>query len=149
MKKQIGWYNLKEDKIYENTFECAAWYERLLVKAGRYPAYVYDYQEVERDEGMVVDGHINGIYVTMPGTIISDEFGARFCGMPISDYDNHKNTGKPASHSMFAYMFSVAESVLKNPDTPWELLPEYEAKEMRFNSPLDGREIVSHGIYIR
>ena len=147
MKKQIGWYNLKEDRIFQNTYECAAWFENILVKAGKYPVEVTDYQEIKRDDGIVIDGHCKGVYVSLPGTITSDEFGARFCGMPVSDYDQKKNAGQPGRHILSSYLFSVAESILSNPDTPWELFPEYEAKEYSFTSPLDGREIKTHGIY--
>jgi len=135
MDKQIGLFHLKTDKVFRNEFECAAWYEDVLVKAGDYPVNVFDYRIMHFDDDRRkhlngrVDGHCGGVYVGMSGTIVSDEFGARFCGMPISGYDNHKNAGKDAHHSMFAYMFSVVDSIQNDPETSWELFPEYEIRD--------------------
>lgn len=83
----------------------------------------------------------------MDGTIVSDEFGARYFGMPIGDYDDGKNAGKPSSHSMMAYMYEVADSVLNDPDSPWELFPEFEAREI--HDEWDGEPYTTHSIYKR
>lgn len=147
MDKQIGWYHVKEDREYTNYFECAAWHENVLVKAGRYPVWVSDYKENATEHGIEISGRISQVSINLPGIITSDEFGGRFCGMPISSYDNSKNAGNAGRHILSSYLFSVAESILSSPDTPWELFPEYEAKEYSFTSPLDGREIKTHGIY--
>lgn len=145
MKKQIGWYNLKEDKVFYNTFECAAWYEEVMVPAGKYPIDVIDYK-VEKD-GKIY-GYIDSAYVTMEGTILSDEFGSRFCGVPVGTYDNKKNAGKKSSHTMHVYLYSLAKHIL-DVDNEWELLPEYEAREINFVSSFDGREITTHGVFKR
>lgn len=150
MKQQIGWYNLKEDKMFTNTFECAAWYENVMVKAGRYPVEVYDYRIQKHDNPKYnneVKGHIDGVYVHMDGTIVSDEFGARFFGVPVGNYDNYKNAGQKAQHSMMCYMHEVARSILEDTDSPWDLFPEYEAREIRFE--YDGEEEVTYGIFIK
>lgn len=152
MAKQIGWFNLKEDKVFTNYFECAAWYENVLVKAGRYPVVVSDYRERESVEGngrIKIDGYIHSVYVSLPGTITSDDFTSLFCGVPISDYDTTKNKGKEGRHVLGAYMYNVAESILKNPETEWELFPEYEAREYHFSSCIDGTDICSHGIFLK
>lgn len=128
---QIGWYNLKEDRVFRNTYECAAWYQDVLVKAGKYPVIVYDFRVLKHDNpdfNNRIEGHISGTYTCMTGTIVSDEFGARFCGVPVGDYDNTKNAGKPSTHNMMMYMYSVADSVLNDTESPWELFPEYEAR---------------------
>lgn len=133
MTRQIGWYTLKEDQTFFNTFECAAWYEEVLVKAGRYPVMVLDFRVLQHADPKFdkrLTGHIDGTYIPMPGTIVSDEFGTRYFGVPIGNYDNTKHAGQPAMHKMFAYMYEVAEDVLKNPDSPWELFPEFEAREV-------------------
>ena len=67
MSKQIGWFILKEDYEFENTFECAAWYERVKVKAGRYPMAVPDYATRPTEDGRKVSGHIDMIGVNLPG----------------------------------------------------------------------------------
>lgn len=145
---QIGWFNLKEDKVFRNTYECAAWYEDVLVKAGRYPVSVYDFRVLKHEDPKYnnrIQGHIGGTYTDMEGTIVSDEFGARYFGMPISDYDNNQNAGKPSRHSMFDYMYDIADSILNDPDSPWELLPGFEAREI--HGEYDGRPYISHSIY--
>ena len=143
MKQQIGWFVLKEDTEYRNTFEFAAWYEDVLVKAGRYPVIVHDYQVNE--EGRV-DGFIGSVYVTMPGTVVRDYFAAHYCGVPISDYDDYKNAGKPSQYTMHVYMYNLAADVL-NGGGKYELFPEYEAREIHFVSDIDGRELTTHGIF--
>lgn len=145
---QIGWYTLKADKVFRNTYECAAWYEDVLVKAGKYPVVVYDLRVLEHQDrkynGMI-EGRIDGTYTHMDGTIVSDEFGARFFGVPVGDYDNSKNAGKPSSHSMMVYMYEVADSVLNDPESPWELFPEYAAKAIQ--GEWDGKPYTTHAIY--
>ena len=151
MKRQIGWFTLKEDKLFFNDFECAAWYEEVLVKAGRYPVVVYDFSVLKHESQKYnnrVEGHIGGTYTTMPGTIVSDYFESRFYGMPFGkDYDTKQNVGKPARHNMFAYMYEIAESVLTNKDSPWELLPEFEAKQTE--GEWQGEKHIYHNIYLR
>lgn len=69
---QIGWYNLKEDRIFRNTYECAAWYEDVFVKAGKYPVVVYDFRVLKHDNpdfNNRIEGHISGTYTCMNGTI--------------------------------------------------------------------------------
>jgi len=152
MKKQIGWFHLKEDTEFDNTYECAAWYERVLVKAGKYPVVVYDYREKEREDGVEVDGHIGSAYVIMDGTITSDYFGAMFCGVPVGTYDNKQNAGKESSYSMHSYLYGIADAILNKNEIymrkgEWELFPEYEAREIKFE--YDGEEHTTHGIFLK
>ena len=145
-KTQIGWYNLKEDKGFHYAdYECAAWYENVEVKAGKYPVFVYDYRVLDKDGE--IGGHVNSAYVSMPGTIVSDYFGTLFCGNPISDYDEKKNAGKSSEYKTSSYLFMIADSILNKPDCPWELLPEYEAREIKFE--YDGKPFTSHGIFVK
>lgn len=146
MKKQIGWYTVKEPETFTNLFECAAWYEEVLVQPGRYELFADIYGV--RDDG-AIECRTSSAYASLPGTIISDDFGARFCGMPIGNYEHSKNAGKPSSHTVMPYLYSVAESVLTNADTPYELLPEYEARKIIFKSPIDGKTLTTHGIFTK
>lgn len=123
-KIQIGWYTLKKDEVFTNSFETAAWYEDVLVPAGKYPIYAYDVHYIY--DGRMTS-HIDGAYVCMEGTITSDYFGALFCGVPISGYDHEKNKGKSAKTSFFTYLSGVAEAVISGDDR-YELLPEFIAK---------------------
>lgn len=139
---QIGWYTLDKDTEFDNTYECAAWYERVLVKAGRYPVEVYDMRIREDGE---VDGR--GAYVTMPGVVTSDYFASLFCGVPVGEpYDTTKNRGKQSEHHGYWYLYDIAHRILDG-KPGFELLPEYEPREIRFFSSIDGRELVTHGIF--
>ena len=79
MEKQIGWFHLKEDKVFQNTYECAAWYENILVPKGDYPLMVYDYREEKRKDGSTELGYRCYYHVPMDGTITGDYFGSLFC----------------------------------------------------------------------
>lgn len=145
---QIGWYNLKEDRIFRNTYECAAWYEDVLVRCGKYPVVVYDFRVLKHDNpdfNRRIEGHIGTVSIHMMGTIVSDEFGARFYGVPVGDYDNTKNAGKPSSHSMMVYMYSVSDSILNDTESPFELFPEYEARAI--HGERDGEPFTTYAIY--
>lgn len=145
---QIGWYTLKADRVFRNTYECAAWYEDVLVKAGKYPMFVYGFRVLEHQDPRFdrkIEGYIGGTYTHLDGTVVSDEFGARFFGVPVGNYDNSKNAGKPSSHSMMVYMYEVADSVLNDPESPWELFPEYVARAIQ--GEWDGNPFTTHAIY--
>lgn len=152
--KQIGWFILHEDTEFTNTYECAAWYENVLVPAGRYPMTVSDYVERKEKDGIKVDGYIGAVWVYLPGIITSDEFGARFCGVPVGTYDNEKNKGKTSSHHFNQYLYGVANTILE-PETSifksdkytYELLPEYEARYIHFE--YDGEQHTTYGIFVK
>lgn len=138
-KKQIGWYNLKEDTVFTNaSFETAAWYERVLVKAGKYPVEVSHYKV--RDNG-IVDGWANSAYIYMDGVITEDYFPSLFFGNVVTDYDTTKNAGKASVYRKMPYLYQIAGSILKDAETPYELLPEYEARVHRFTYDGEQHEI--------
>ena len=142
-KTQIGWYTLEQDTEFDNTYECAAWFERVMVKAGRYPVYVYDLGFEDSGE---ISYRCRGAYVVMPGVVTSDYFGSLFCGVPVGTYDGTKNRGKQSEYHAYWYLYSIAERILEG-KTDFELFPEYDPREIRFFSSIDGREIVTHGIF--
>lgn len=111
---------------------------------------VYDYSVTSKGE---VKGHCFSAYANLEGTITSDEFGARFCGVPVGTYDNLQNAGKKSSHHFMVYMYEVADEILngKSYFSHWEyeLLPEYEPREIRFISSIDNKECVTHGIFAK
>lgn len=149
-KTQIGWYNLKEDKEFcDRGYECAAWYENILVKAGKYPIVVYDFKTLENECGTEIDGHCSNASINMDGTIVDDYFGTLFCGVPVGTYDCKKNAGKESFYSFSRYLYSIAKEILNNPNTPYELFDEYEPKEIRFTSIFDGKEHITHGIFLK
>ena len=142
--KQIGWYHLKEDTVKcNNGYECAAWYENIAVKAGKYPITVHNYKIDKENE---IHGHVDSAYVSMPGIIVDDYFGSLFCGVPVGTYDCKRNEGKESTYHFSSYLFMVAEAILEGSDE-WELLPEYEARKIEFE--YDGEKHFTHGIFLR
>lgn len=138
----IGTYHLKEDKVFRNEYECAAWYEDVLVKAGFYPVEVYDYY-VESDGE--ISGHCRGVYVDMPGTVVSDYFGGEYCGTLIGEYDSFKHAGNQYRHSMFSYMVFVAKSIIDG-DSAYKLDKGFEARHVKFVN-YKGEEVTTYGIF--
>lgn len=149
MNKQIGWYTLKQDTVFhDNGYECAAWYENIAVNAGKYPLMVNDYRT--NNDGEVESRGVDRVCVALDGVVVSDYFGSMFCGVPVGTYDGTKNAGKPSTYYWGAYLYSIAHNLLdgkENDEYSIELLPEYEAREIRFTSSIDGREICTHGIF--
>lgn len=144
MNKQIGWFILKEDTEYcDRGYECAAWYENILVKAGRYPIEAPKYRE--REDGRI-EAHVSSASIPLDGTITSDYFGTLYFGMPVGIYDEEKNKGKKSTYHMRPYLHSLAKHILSGCDE-YELLPEYEAREIKFD--WDGEEHTTYGIFRR
>ena len=80
-RRVIGTYVLETVEVFQELFECAAWYRNIEVQPGEYP--------------ITTDGY--WIFVKLDGVIVSDNFQSLFAGMPIGDaYDREQNKGKPA-----------------------------------------------------
>lgn len=95
-KKLVGHLCLTEPKEFTNHFECAAWWERVLVDAGEYPVYEYE------SKGLY--------YVSMQGTIVEDYFQSLWCGSRVgSTYDTEKHAGKHAAARTSFYRWSAPE----------------------------------------
>ena len=95
------------------------------------------------------DGYIGMVSVVMLGAVTSDDFGTRYGGIPIGNYDNFQNTGKEGEHNMRCRLYSVAKDVSTASESPWELFPEYEARAYTFISSIDGEECTLHDIVLR
>lgn len=125
---QIGWYHQrKEEIVYYAGYECAAWYEQIELTPGRYPIMA-DSNETYLDGSL----QSHDVYITVDGTVVSDDFGTRYFGMPIGEYDHTKNKGKPSRYDKGGYTFMVAERAYGNPD--YEIFPEYEIREKQYYS---------------
>ena len=67
-KIQIGWLNLMEDKVFtDRGYECAAWWQDIAVKAGKYPMFI---------DGKAVwdNGRVDGtarVTAELPGIVTS------------------------------------------------------------------------------
>lgn len=143
---QIGWCNVKSDMDYiNNGFECAAWFEKIHVKAGKYPINVYN---IDFDKEGRMHSFIDSGYICYEGEIVCDDFQSRFCGVPIGSYDAEQNKGKKTEASQGIYLYSLASAILEG-DDKYELFPEYEAREIKFKSIFDGRELTTHGVFKR
>lgn len=149
-KTIIGYFDLKEPKVYTNTFSFAVWYENVEVQPGQYPIEVINLKvfngDVEYLKGQI-EGYINGGYITMPGTIVSDYFAGHYGGMPMDDYDTTQNAGKGGQHTSMAYLHEIAKSIVEDKDSPYHLNPEYEAREINFISTFDGKPVTTWGIF--
>lgn len=149
---QVGWVTLDADKVFTNcSYECAAWSEDVLVKAGRYPVRIYGLRFM--DDGRI-DYSNGGVYITLPGTIVSDYFPTLYCGVPVGgEYDTKKNAGRASEYHYHMQDYSFAEKVCNGGRDDYlggtyELFPEYEARvQSRSVSEYDGHEIVLHSIY--
>lgn len=125
---QIGWYyQRKEEIVYYACYECAAWYEQIELTPGRYPIMA-DSNETYRDGSL----QSHDVYIIVDGTVVSDDFGTRYFGMPIGEYDHTKNKGKPSRYDKGGYTFMVAERAYGNPN--YEIFPEYEIREKQYYS---------------
>lgn len=141
-KKQIGWYILSEKKVFTNQFETAAWYEDVEVEPGKYPMYMYDFR-------VMPDGYLLGdVSAHLPGIVKTDYFGALFCGVPISGYDEKQHTGKEAWAHLHWYGYRVADLVSAG-DPRFELLPEYEARQDGEYEAFDGSTRKMYGLYCK
>lgn len=97
-----GWAVAKEDFVHRNaSYECAAWYEDILVKAGsRFPICVTTRDDYDINSKSYIEGRVEEVYIRICGEVVEDDFGARLCGVPISNYDNKKNAGKKSTHNL-------------------------------------------------
>lgn len=130
---QIGWAIYPEDKEERDAgYECAAWYEDYLVKAGKYPIYAkHDYHE--RDRRYERSINYNSILITVEGVITGDNFSSYFCGNMIApNYDKH--VGEKTTKYHRPYDFMLAEMIQQGKA---ELLPEYVVEDCEFYSEYD------------
>ena len=143
---QIGWCNVETDMDYiNNDFECAAWFEKIHVKAGKYPIVVY---AIDFDTEGKMHSSIDSGYICYEGEIVCDDFQSRFYGVPIGSYDGNQKKKKKTEASGSMYLYSLANAILEG-DTKYELFPEYEAREINFTSIFDGRQLTTWGIFKR
>lgn len=143
---EIGKITIKKDtEFVDNGYECAAWYQKILVKAGTYPLYTTI--RCECDDGTILCDMVRAV---LPGTVVSDYFGSMLCGVPVGTYDGSKNAGKASEYHWGVHDFSFAEYVFTGfeDDTyRFEIDPAYAVREEKFNSSYDGAEMTTHRIY--
>lgn len=129
-KVQIGWYILEQDEEQRDAgYECAAWYEDYVVKAGKYPIYA-THAYHERDRRYMHSIKYNSITVVLEGTITGDNFSSYYCGNLIAEkYDRH--VGEKTTKVLRPYDFMLVEQIKEGRA---ELLPDYEVVDHTFYS---------------
>jgi hypothetical protein len=139
---QIGWFILNEPKEFTNHYEVAAWYQRILVPAGRYPVYgKFMYHEREkRFTNKIADTSIS---CRLDGIVTASDFSSLFAGNRIgSKIDEDK--GEPSHTYLNPYAHALAEWILEG-DSNYELTEEFEAREIPF--VYNGKEQKTYGIF--
>ena len=139
----MGYAVLLEDKVYHRAdFETAAWYENVLIKAGKYPVYTdYNPNGYNRFDAVIC----------YSGEIVSDYFGTLFYGSPVGTYDCKKNAGRHSDFTLWTYSFMFGEAVL-HPDGEryfadrYELAPGFSVEKERYVSSVDGEEYETYRI---
>lgn len=143
---QIGYITIKKDtEFVDNGYECAAWFEKILVKAGRYPLFTEI--KCECDDGCILCDRVRAV---LPGTVVSDYFGSMYCGVPVGTYDGTKNAGKASEYHWGVFDFSFAKYIyegFEDETYSFEIDPAYVVKAVKYNSCVDGAEMTTHLIY--
>lgn len=116
---QIGTYVVPKPTEFENTFEFAAWFQKVLVPAGEYPAYA-----TLQDDQRINDS--NGITAKLPGTVVSSDFSSYF-GSMICHKQVNEDVGQPANAFARTYTHAVAHSILTGKHTSFRLNKDFEA----------------------
>lgn len=138
-KFQIGWYVLKEDTIFrDNSYQCAAWYQDINVPAGQYPVYSYGYCYDNKLDDLSIVCKLDGI-------VTQSDFSSHFGGVRYGNKVDEEK-GKKSTYILSPYAHALARWILKG-DSNYELLPEFEAREIRFTSSIDGEEHTTYGIF--
>jgi hypothetical protein len=130
-KFQIGWYILEEDKVFRNTYSYAAWYQDVLIKAGKYPVYAREYQYNERlrkYENELKD--FGNIVVVLPGVVTGSDFSSHYGGVAIGSKVD-QDLGEQSEYMYHPYAHSLAHSILEGKSNI-ELITPFEAQYVHF-----------------
>lgn len=120
MQHHIGWLTTTKEFIHcDRGYECAAWFENILVKKGeRFPLFAEVDTYYSDKFNRYFEGGIRRIWTILSGTITNDDFGSRYCGVPLGGYDGKKNAGKSSTHHESWYGFMFGNLVLAARGTP-------------------------------
>jgi len=143
----VGYYVVKEDEVFtDNGYACAAWFKKILVKAGRYAVMAGQYSYHERDKYYMDKLADRSLSVKLPGTVVAADFQGRYFGKPIggSDDASKKYLGETSSICLSPYAHATALAILEGTSSI-ELLPEFEAREIPFE--YEGKPNKTYGIF--
>lgn len=104
--RQVGTLTVAEAYEHTNTFEFAAWWQRVKVDAGKYPVLACS------------EGARDMFYVGIPGVVVEDYFQGHFGGVPFGSYDKTQNAGKPARAKVRVLADTAGVAMQEEPG-PW------------------------------
>ena len=98
-RKQIGTYTLREEQLVTYAgFETAAWWEKRRLIPGTYPVTEY--------HGRMI--------VSIPAVVVESYFGPNWG-------DTKREAGSETRHCLDVYDYLVAEDMVSNPNTGWDI----------------------------
>lgn len=142
MKKYlVGYTTIEKDRVmHNNQFSYAASYEELLVKAGKYPIYVYENDLQDYGDRIIVKSARYGY----TGTVVESNVG----GKP----------GQETRYDLYTYGYSLAEEFLNGYRTlgfgtierdGMDLCPEWGLNIADFISSYDGKRVLCLELVIK
>lgn len=141
---KIGFFELKEDKVFRNTYETAAWHQDILVSSGIYPIY----GEVKNTDltprmspGQIED---TSLFSKLEGRVVSSDFSSLFFGNTIAQKIN-ENVGEQSVHVVNPYAHSIALSIIKGEETKFKLNDDFHARKSYYVQ--DGKVEYTGGIF--
>lgn len=125
--EQIGWYNLPSTEERYRDLGTPAWQEHARFEPQRVPLYGL-YSRDDYDSPAYV------LY-TLKGVRTDYYTPSLLAGVPVTDGRRHDLIGQPTEMHFQYYAFVVAKAILDGNER-YELLPQYTAKAVEFESPL-------------
>lgn len=102
MKKELlGYLIIKEPQEFTESFECAAWYRRVVVQPGKYEVYA-DYLGYDRPYYAVAK---------LPGVVTASNFSSYFGGVMVGKGKFDEEVGQYACYVWQTYAYNFAEMV--------------------------------------
>jgi len=123
MRRKIGVFRLSESKEFTTHYETAAWYQKVLVEAGDYDAF------------LLTDGY-PWVVVRLTGTVTSSYFPTLWGGVVVGNRGIDERVGKTADHGLQYNPYMIARLFLdKHPN--WIPDQGVEFYEKEFESFLE------------
>jgi hypothetical protein len=95
MNNVVGKFVLEEETVFQNTYECAAWYQAVKVQPCEVPL------------SWPENGH--SVYAGLDGVIVGSDFTSHFGGVPYGSKHN-EDVGQPGHHVVSTYTYNAEES---------------------------------------
>lgn len=138
----IGKLVLEKDQEFTKTYECAAWFKRVLVKAGAYDL-IGVYKKNEYSSWHNITGEFERVYAELPGLVTGSNFSSYFCGNMIGNGKFNEDVGKEDSYYWTTQAYSLAHTILRKEHRDWtiELDDKTLAVEYPFMTEYNGWEL--------